>query len=201
MGFLTHSGYSHGGNGFEGISFLLDRFAEYDLFDPIDPDHGLDLRGMAMAFAASYKAERRAARNDGTSEPTALPGVHHPIFKGAAVNVDPRERFIADWMGKRGHYNIFHAYYRELVQALYDVGASPYVFCVNIDAVIAALLLALLWKDFRAGKLGERELEVAAFNVFLYGRMIGAAAEIDDHINRGRNMDMRTPQDRCTFVV
>jgi transposase len=46
-----------------------------------------------------------------------------------------------------------------------------------------------------------RALETAAFNVFLYGRMIGAAAEIDDHLNRERNMDMRTPQERCRFVV
>jgi hypothetical protein len=37
--------------------------------------------------------------------------------------------------------------------------------------------------------------------VFLYGRMIGAAAEIDDHLNRGRNMDTRTPQEHCAFVV
>jgi ISXO2-like transposase domain len=34
-------------------------------------------------------------------------------------------------------YNVFHASYRELVQALYDTGASRYVFCVNVDAVIA----------------------------------------------------------------
>jgi hypothetical protein len=47
----------------------------------------------------------------------------------------------------------------------------------------------------------DKDLETAAFNVFLYGRMIGAAAEIDDHLNRGRNMDTRTPQSKCTFVV
>ena len=63
------------------------------------------------------------------------------------------------------------------------------MFCVNVDAVIAALLLALLWKDYRSGALSERDLETAAFTVFLYGRMIGCAAEIDDHLNRGRNMD------------
>jgi len=34
-----------------------------------------------------------------------------------------------------------------------------------------------------------------------YGRMIGAAAEIDDHLNRGRNMDTRTPREQCAFVV
>jgi GTP1/Obg family GTP-binding protein len=104
-------------------------------------------------------------------------------------------------MEKRGDYNIFHDFYRELVQALYDVGASRYVFCVNVDAVIAALLLSLLWKDYTSGALTNKDLETAAFNVFLYGRMIGAAAEIDDHINRGRNMDTRTPLEQCGFVV
>jgi hypothetical protein len=113
---------------------------------------------------------------------------------GVPAEHDPRERFIAEFMDKRGDYNVFHAYYRELVQALYDAGATRYVFCVNVDAVIAALLLAVLWKDFRSGALTEKDLETAAFNVFLYGRMIGAAAEIDDHLNRGRNMDTRTPQ-------
>ena len=71
----------------------------------------------------------------------------------------------------------------------------------TLDAVIAALLLAILWKDYRSGALTDKDLETAAFNVFLYGRMIGAAAEIDDHLNRGRNMDTRTPQEQCAFVV
>jgi hypothetical protein len=96
---------------------------------------------------------------------------------------------------------VFHAFYVELVQALYESGATPYVFCVNVDAVIAALLLALLWPDYKAGTLTERDLETAAFTVFLYGRMIGAAAEIDDHLNRGRNMDMRTAEANCAHVM
>ena len=29
----------------------------------------------------------------------------------------------------------------------------------------------------------------------------GAAAEIDDHLNRGRNMDTRTPASHCRFVT
>ena len=45
--------------------------------------------------------------------------------------------------------------------ALFEVGASRYVFCVNVDAVIAALLLALLWQDFKSGSLSERDLETA----------------------------------------
>lgn len=201
VGFLSHSGYSHGGNGFEGMAFLLERFRGADIVDPTDPGHGIDLKAMARSFAEAYRLEKAQSRESGSAEVRALPGVHHPVFKGKAVNYDPRERFIAKFMEERGDYNIFHAFYRELVQALYDAGASPYVFCVNVDAIIAALLLAVLWSDYRSGTLAEKDLETAAFNVFLYGRMIGAAAEIDDHLNRGRNMDMRTPQEQCRFIV
>lgn len=200
VGFLTHTGYSHGGNGFEGMAFLLDRFKDLDLKDPTDAAHGFDLKAMAMEFATAYKAEKSQAKEMG-DETRALPGVHHPVFKGKAVNYDPRERFLAKLMEERGDYNIFHAFYRELVQALFDAGASRYVFCVNVDAVIASLLLALLWKDYKDGRLTEKDLESAAFTVFLYGRMIGTAAEIDDHLNRGRNMDTRTPASACGFVV
>ncbi|MCE5974884.1 hypothetical protein LZA78_15455 [Sinirhodobacter sp. WL0062] len=200
IGFLTHSGYSHGGNGFEGMAFLLDQFRGCALTDPTDPAHGLDLKAMARKFALSYKEEKRHAKELG-QEVRALPGVHHPIFKGKPENFDPRERFIARFMEERSEYNIFHDFYRHLVRELFEVGASPYVFCVNIDAIIAALLLAVLWKDYQSGALSPRDLETAAFTVFLFGRMIGAAAEIDDHLNRGRNMDTRTPAAACGHVL
>jgi succinyl-CoA synthetase alpha subunit len=201
LGCLSHCGFSHGGNGYEGMAFLLERFEGTGLDDPTDPNHGIDLAAMATSFAESYRARKIQSRETGTEEQRALPGVHHPVFRGKPINYDPRERFIARYLEEHGDYNIFHAFYRELVQALYDTGASPYVFCVNVDAVIAALLLALVWREFRTGILTVKDLETAAFNVFLYGRMIGAAAEIDDHLNRGRNMDMRTPQERCRFIV
>jgi hypothetical protein len=72
---------------------------------------------------------------------------------------------------------------------------------VNIDAVISALLLKILWQPFQDGTFSERALETAAFTVFLYPRMLGCAAEIDDHLNRGRNMDTRTPASQCRFVA
>jgi hypothetical protein len=143
LGFLTHSGYSHGGNGFEGMAFLLEQFKDADLKDPTNPKHGLDLKAMAIKFAEAYKEEKTQSKEAGFDGPRALPGVHHPIFKGKPVNYDPRERFIVAFMEKRGDYNIFHAFYRELVQALYETGSSRYVFCVNVDAVIAALQLAV----------------------------------------------------------
>jgi hypothetical protein len=46
----------------------------------------------------------------------------------------------------------------------------------------------------------ERKLATAGFNVFLFGRMTGAAAEIDDHLNRCRNTDTRTPEANCAHV-
>ena len=52
-------------------------------------------------------------------------------------------------------------------------GASPYVFSVNAEAIIAALLLVVLWTDYQSGALMPRSLETAAFTVFLFGRMIG----------------------------
>ena len=38
IGFLTHAGYAHGGNGYEGIAFLIDQFKDAELADPGDPD-------------------------------------------------------------------------------------------------------------------------------------------------------------------
>src|SRR5207245_2869179 len=107
--------------------------------------------------------------------------------KDKPVNYDPREVFIGDLLKQRGEYNVFQAYYRELVQALFDAGVSRNIYCVNIDAVIATLLLKMLWQRYRAGRFSEQALETAAFTLFLYARMIGCAAEIDDHLNRGRD--------------
>jgi hypothetical protein len=102
---------------------------------------------------------------------------------------------------ERGEYNVFHDYYHALVQELFDARVSKNVYCVNIDAVIAALLLKILWRPFKSGALSAQALETAAFTVFLYPRMVGCAAESDDHLNRGRNMDTRTPASQCTFVA
>ena len=68
------------------------------------------------------------------------------MFKDKPVNHDPREVFIAKLFEERGEYNVFHEFYRALVQALFDAGVSRNVYCVNIDAVIAALLLKMLWQ-------------------------------------------------------
>jgi succinyl-CoA synthetase alpha subunit len=201
VGFLTHSGYAHGGNGYEGVAFLLERFKGVDLPDATDPKHGLDLKAMATEFARSYGAERIQRKELGAESAQALPCINHPVFKGKPVNIDPREEFVRNLFSERAEYNVFHDYYRQLVQVLYDENVTRNVFCVNVDAVIAALLLKMLWRRYRDGEITERALETAAFTVFLYGRMLGCAAEIDDHLNRGKNMDTRTPQANIHFVA
>jgi hypothetical protein len=201
IGFLTHCGYAHGGNGYEGMAFLLDTFRDAGLLDPGDPRHGLDIAGLAarqVASYARYKAEKKAS---GSLDVRKIPGVNHPVFKGKPVNHDPREVYVGELFEQRGEYNVFHVYYRQITQSLYEAGVSRNVYCVNIDGVIAALLLKILWRSYRNGAVTEKALETAAFTLFLFARMIGCAAEIDDHLNRGRDMDTRTPASRCAFTA
>ncbi|MBI4756921.1 MAG: CoA-binding protein [Betaproteobacteria bacterium] len=199
IGFLTHTGFAHGGNGFEGIQFLIEQFTDSDLKDAGDPKHGLDLAGMGSRFALAFAAEKKARKGVGEGV-RAIPGINHPVFKGQLVNKDPREVYLSHLFKERGETNVFHDFYSALVQALYDNGVTANVFCVNIDAVIAALLLKLLWPRYRSGAFSEEALETAAFTAFLFGRMVGCAGEIDDHLNRGRNMDTRTPASQCSHV-
>jgi hypothetical protein len=201
VGFLTHSGYAHGGNGYEGIAFLLDQFRNAGLEDPTDPKHGIDLKPLAMRYVDEYARYKSKKRTAGNLDIQKIPGVNHPVFKDRPVNYDPREVYVRELFDKRGEYNVFHQYYHALVQALFDAGVSRNIYCVNIDAVIAALLLKMLWQPYRSGTFSEQALETAAFTIFLYPRMLGCAAEIDDHINRGRNMDTRTPASQCRFVA
>ena len=201
VGFLTHSGYTHGGNGYEGIAFLIKQFRDSGLTDPTAATHGIDLKALSLRYVEEYARYKTTKKTAGSLDIQKIPGVNHPVFKDKPVNLDPREVFIRELFQRRGEYNVFHDYYQELVQALFDAGVSRTIYCVNIDAVIAALLLKILWQPYRSGKFSEQALETAAFTIFLYPRMLGCAAEIDDHMNRGRNMDTRTPASQCRFVA
>jgi len=201
IGFLTHCGYAHGGNGYEGVAFLLEQFKESGLTDPGSPSHGADVAALAARYVESYARYKADKKTSGNLDIQKIPGVNHPVFKDKPVNHDPREVFIAELMAQRGEHNVFHEFYRALVQKLYDEGVSRNVYCVNIDAVIAALLLKTVWPAYRAGTIKADALETAAFTIFLYARMLGCAAEIDDHLNRGRNMDTRSAASACRFLA
>jgi succinyl-CoA synthetase alpha subunit/citrate synthase len=200
IGFLTHTGFAHGGNGYEAIAFLIDRFRDKGLESPSDKGHGLDLKAIADDYCNWYRGYKTEQKAVGNIDYMKIPCINHPVFKGKPVNYDPRERFVSSLFGEKGLYNIFLDFYGKLVQALFDARVSPNVYCVNVDAVIAVILLKMVWIPFVQGKISEEDIEGAAFTTFLFGRMIGCAAEIDDHINRGRNMDTRTPASKCSFV-
>jgi hypothetical protein len=201
IGFLSHSGFAHGGNGYEGIAFLVEQFRDSGLGDPGDPGHGIDLKALAARYVADYASYKSSKRSAGSLDIQKIPGINHPVFRNKPVNYDPREVWIHDLVTQRGEYNVFHEYYHELVEALFKGGVSRNVYCVNIDAVISAMLLKVLWPRYRSGQLSDEALETAAFTIFLYARMLGCAAEIEDHLNRGRNMDTRTPASQCRYVA
>lgn len=201
LGFLTHTGYAHGGNGYEAIAFLMERFKGSGLVDPGNKDHGLKLAAMATAYANEYKAYKAKAKFAGSMDYAKIPCVNHPVFKGNPENFDPREVFVDNLFKERKAYNIFQDFYHELVKALFKTGISTNIYCVNVDAVIAVILLKMLWKPYANGEISPAALESAAFTTFLFGRMIGSAAEIDDHTNRGRDMDTRSAASVCTYVA
>jgi len=188
-------------NGYEGIAFLVDQFRDTGLADPGDPKHGVDLQALAARYVADYATYKSGKKSAGSLDIQKIPGVNHPVFKDKPVNHDPREVWVRDLFAQRSEYNAFHEYYHALVEALYKAGVSRNVYCVSIDAVISALLLKILWRPYCSGGLSGGALETAAFTIFLYARMLGCAAEIDDHLNRGRNMDTRTPASQCRFVA
>ena len=198
IGFLSHSGFAHGGNGYEGIAFLVKQFRDSGLGDP---GHAIDLKALAARYVAAYANYKSAKKSAGSLDIHKIPGVNHPVFKDKPVNYDPREVWVHDLFTQRGEYNVFHEYYHELVEALFMGGVSRNVYCVNIDAVISASLLKILWRPYCSGAMTDEALETAAFTIFLYARMLGCAAEIEDHLHRGRNMDTRTPASQCRYMA
>ncbi|MFQ5901387.1 MAG: CoA-binding protein, partial [Thermodesulfobacteriota bacterium] len=169
VGFLTHTGFAHGGNGYEAIEFLLERFKDKGLKDPGNQEHGIDLKGIAHEYAEWYLGYKIKEKGAGNLEYRKIPCVNHPVFKGKKVNMDPREKFVDQLLKERGSYNIFLDFYHELVQARFDTGVSSNVYCVNVDAVIAVILLKMMWNLYNDGSLTDKDMEGAAFTTFLFG--------------------------------
>jgi succinyl-CoA synthetase alpha subunit/citrate synthase len=195
-GFLTNTGLAHGGNGFEGIDFILRSFEGKNIV----PDKKVSVITEAEKAAKVFAKQKKEAKAKGVSY-RRIPGINHPVFKGKQVNIDPREAYIYEQFSQEGINNVFWDFYRELVQELYRQKITKNVYAVNIDAVIAAISLKLLWKPYQAGEVSRRDMQKIGFSLFLIGRTIGVAAEIDDHRNRGLDMDCRTPQSETGFVL
>jgi succinyl-CoA synthetase alpha subunit len=198
-GFMTNTGLAHGGNGFKAVAWLLEVFEGHDPYRTPQAERDLLLRQLAEEKARDFLAVKKNARGAKPAEP--IPCINHPVFRGQAVNIDPREERLRALLRERGIQNPFLEFYHHLVEQLYAVGATRNVFCVNVDAVIAALALELFWPQWQNGGITLDAMQDAVFRLFLYGRMPGIAAEIADHRSRGTDMDCRTPNEKLRYVT
>ena len=198
IGFLANTGLSHGGNGFVGIRYILNAFGSQQDFDPATAN--IDVKKIAEQAAANFGKAKQEAKAKGESY-ERIPGINHPVFKGKPVNIDPREDFIYKQFLEAGIRNAFWDFYKELVRELKRQKITKNVYAVNIDAVIAAISLKLMWRLYRQNKVDEKAMQKIGFSLFLLGRTLGVAAEIDDHRNRGLPMDTRTPISETRFVM
>nr|WP_321401472.1 CoA-binding protein [uncultured Desulfobacter sp.] len=200
-GWMNNTGRDHGGNGFEAIKFLKDAFGDFDPYlEPDDAKRDAIMKDLAQATANKYLETKQTAKREGIMNYFKVPCVNHPVFKGKPVNYDPREVFMDKLFTERNEINHFQVFYHHLVKAMFEVGATKNVFCVNIDGVIATISLDLLWKDVNSGKIDAKAMQDIAFMMFLLGRMVGCSAEIADHKSRGNIMDCRTPASQVEFV-
>jgi len=199
-GFMANTGLAHGGAGFEAIEFINNSFKGHKISQTIVADK-VKIEKIAQEAALKYLDYKNESKAMGKSNYSKIPCINHPVFKGKAINIDPREDFIFKHFKKLNISNVFWDFYHYLVQSLYDIGASNNVYCVNIDAVIAVVSLKLMWNDLRQKKISDAEVQKIGFVIFLLGRMTGISAEIADHRSRGQDMDTRTPSSKTEFVV
>jgi succinyl-CoA synthetase alpha subunit len=200
-GFMTHTGLAHGGNGFEAVEYLLQQFQYTKLKDPGNKDETIHLKGLANQAAKAYFKYKQAQMDTENPNYKRIPCINHPVFKGKDINIDPREDFIKKQLESRGIYNVFLDFFHHLVHELFNEGATENVFCVNVDAVLATVTLKLIWSDLKEKRLEPKQVQDLVFILFLFGRAIGVAAEITDHLDRGEDMDCRTPQSEVSFVL
>jgi len=198
-GFLANTGLAHGGSGYEAVEFLLDSFKNSKIDSP--ENSKLNVTKIAKKVAIEYKEFKDQAKRKGIMNYKRIPCINHPVFKGKRVNIDPREDFIYKRFTTEGINNVFWDYYHELVKELYHNGVSNNVYCVNIDAVIAVISLKLMWDAYQEKRISDEQMQKIGFIIFLIGRMVGISAEIADHLERGTDMDCRTPLSELVYVV
>lgn len=206
VGYLANTGFAHGGNGYEAVQFLLRYFTGSGLQEPgqgvaEQQAAGFDVAALAHRAVTDYAAYKAEAKNSGVLRVAPVPCINHPVFKGAAVNIDPREEYVRRQLEQAGIGNVFLDFYHSLVKDMFHEGLSPNVFAVNIDAVLACISLKLVWGSIVAGRITDRQIQDLVFTLFLFGRTVGVTAEIIDHRDRGLDLDCRTPLKELGFVM
>lgn len=197
---LASIGDVHGGNGRQGVKYLLGVFRETDLKDPYAEDPGFDLEALAHQTAERFKKTKDAAKESGVDY-ERIPCLGHPVFNDKPVNFDPRERVIAKAIQDAGKRNVFLDFYHALTRALHDIGVANRVWAVNMDAVLASVWLGICWQALLNKQITQKRVEDCAFLGFALGRAAGGAGEFLDHQDYGMPMDMRIPPQECEALT
>ncbi|HQH27961.1 MAG TPA: citrate/2-methylcitrate synthase, partial [Oligoflexia bacterium] len=189
---LAAIGHVHGGNGRDAALMLIETFAKSGLVDPYDKANAPDLDRLAQAFVKSFKEKKNLAKEAGVDY-AKVPCLGHPVFNAEPVNFDPRERVIAAYMEEHGIYNVFLDYYHRLTRTLAESGATNKVHAVNVDAVLACVLMGMAWPLLVEKRITVERAADLPFLAFALGRSAGGAGEYLDHRESGTDMDMRIP--------
>ena len=198
IGTLSSIGTVHGGNGAKAVSFLLEIFSETSLTDPYDKS--FDPIPLAHKAAAAFKKKKDAAKAIGL-EYEKIPCLGHPVFAHEAVNYDPREQVIYQFLKENGKPQVFLDFYHALAEALRENHSTSKVMAVNVDAAIACIWLGLCWRAVIEKEMTTQRAMDIPFAAFALGRAAGGAGEFLDHQDYGTPMDMRIPVHECRSLT
>lgn len=198
IGTLASIGNVHGGNGGEAARFLISIFENYNIKDPYDL--AVDVRSIALEYAADYKSLKDAAKKASKEYPK-IPCLGHPVFKNDPINYDPRERVIYNFLKENGKTNIFLEFYHSLVRALKENGVMNKILAVNVDAALACIWLGICWRHLYEKRMTVQRATELPFAAFALGRVAGGAGEYLDHTDYGKEMDMRVPTKECISLT
>jgi citrate synthase len=196
---LACIGEVHGGNGRLAIEYLTQVFRNVNINDPWEPKHGVNLQEIVSEEAERFNKIRNDAKEAGT-EYERIPCLGHPVFRESAVNYDPREQVITDYLNKEHLDNVFLQFYHMLAFKLKEIGIAKNVWAVNLDGAIACVVLGACWKALKEKRITLKRVSDIAFMVFALGRAAGAGGEFLDHQDYGLPMDMRIPVKEITIL-
>ncbi len=200
MATLGAIGSVHGGNGKDAARFLIKIFRDTGLTDPYDRKRAPNLDKLVQAYVADYHRRKSSAKDAGV-DIERVPCLGHPVFNQEAVNYDPRERVISQYLKEHSLYNVFLDFYHRLTRELMTQGVTTKVHAVNVDAVLACVCMGFAWPLLVEKKITiERAIDLP-FVTFALGRVAGGASEYLDHRESGTEMDMRVPVSECKTLT
>ena len=196
---LAAVGNVHGGNGREAAQMLVNVFGKSGLTDPYDKAKAPELDAIVAGFVKKFKEKKAMAKEAGVDY-DKVPCLGHPVFNKEAVNYDPRERVIFEYMEEHGIHNVFLDFYHRLSRGMTDAGVTNKVHAVNVDAALACILMGIAWPLLVDKKITVERAVQLPFLAFALGRVAGGAGEYLDHRESGTDMDMRIPVDECMYL-